>query len=201
MSTLSGHHTINIDPIIAFAESIGATKAARIDPALVQVENRLADYCHEPRCPHYGMSLSCPPHVQGPSAICALLVKCLHAVVLRIEIDGDSLHGEQRSEVMRVLHEVTAAVELEAKRRGFAWAKGYAGGSCKASFCHDFQICPALSGAPCRFPTQARTSMSGYGVHVGELMKACGWSTSLFADSPDDSGPPMSWVAGLVLIG
>jgi predicted metal-binding protein len=189
-----------ITRLLAFAESIGVTKAARIDPRLVQVETRLADYCHDPRCPHFGMSLSCPPHVQGPEAMRDLLKNCRHAVVLRIEIDGDSLNGEQRPEVMRLLHEMTASVELEALRLGFTRAYGFAGGSCKASFCHDHQDCIALSGIPCRFPSKARPSMSGYGVNVSELMKACSWSTSLFASQPDNANPEPSWVAGLVLL-
>ena len=32
-------------------------------------------------------------------------------------------------------------------------------------------------GGSCRYPEQARTSMSGYGVNVGELIKFAGWST------------------------
>jgi hypothetical protein len=42
--------------------------------------------------------------------------------------------------------------------------------------------------------------MSGYGINVGELMKAAGWSTNLFPSNRNDEGEQLSWVAGLVLV-
>ncbi|WP_419174876.1 DUF2284 domain-containing protein [Desulfosediminicola sp.] len=190
-----------ISELIAYAESIGVTRAARISPQSVLVESRLAAYCREPKCPYFGQSMSCPPHVSGPAGFKKLLAQSRHAIVLRIELDGDSLHGNDRPESMRLLHSLTAAVELEAKRKGFDNAQGFAGGSCKRSFCDDYDSCAVLSGeATCRFPDQARPSMSGYGVNVGELMKEAGWSNNLFAEDQQDKEKQMAWIAGLVLL-
>ncbi len=191
-----------IDALLQFAEHAGATRAGRLPPESIGVEDRLADFCRDPKCPYWGQSMSCPPYVSGPAGFRKLLQSSRHAIVFRIEIQSSSLHGEDRPEVMRLLHEITAAIEIEATRIGFASAAGFAGGSCKASFCADQPHCRVIAGeGPCRYPEQARPSMSGYGVNVGELMQAAGWSTTLFAGNPADDAEQLSWVAGLVLLG
>ncbi len=191
-----------IDVLLQFAEHSGATKAKRLPPENVSVEDRLADFCRDPKCPYWGQSMSCPPYVSGPAALRKLLQSSKHAIVFRLEIQSSSLHGEDRPEVMRLLHEITAAIEIEAKRLGFPKATGFAGGSCKPSFCADQPYCRVIAGeGPCRYPNQARSSMSGYGVNVGELMKAAGWSTHLFHEIKNDDAEQLSWVAGLVLLG
>jgi predicted metal-binding protein len=188
-----------IDALTTFAEHAGATKARCLPPESVRVEDKLSDLCREPRCPYYGQSMSCPPHVSGPAGIRKLLQSCKHVLVIRIEIESASLHGADRPAVMRLLHEITAEIETEANRLGFHQSIGLAGGSCKESFCADQPNCRVLTGqGECRHPHHARTSMSGYGVNVGELMKSAGWSNKLF--TPDDVGQQLAWVAGLVLL-
>jgi len=190
-----------LNALLHFAENAGATMAARISPAAIKVEDKLADYCQTPRCPHYGLSMSCPPHVEGPAKMRQFLDESRHAIVLRIEIDAESLHGEQRPEVLRLLQEITAAVEREAVRLGYPGAQAFAGGSCKISFCADEDDCRVLAGrGPCRHPDAARPSMSGYGINVGALMQAAGWSTNLFQPEDAAGHSPLAWVAGLVLL-
>ena len=181
-----------------FALHIGATRAKLLSTADVHIEEKLASFCLEPKCPHWGRSMSCPPHIAGPDALREILKKCKYVLVLRIEIQSESLHGEDRPEVMRLLHEITAEVEKEAIRLGFTQSMGLAGGSCKPSFCHDQPHCRVIEEkGDCRHPEHARQSMSGYGINVGKLMQAAGWSTNLFATVGDDQ---LSWVAGLVLL-
>lgn len=188
-----------IDALVKFAVHAGATKARCLPPESVRVEARLADFCREPKCPYYGQSMSCPPHVSGPAGIRKLLQSCRHALVFRIEIESASLHGADRPAVMRLLHEITAEIETEAKRLGFSGSIGLAGGSCKESFCPEQPNCRVLTGqGECRHPQHSRTSMSGYGVNVGELMKSAGWSNKLF--TANDDGEQLAWVAGLVLL-
>lgn len=188
-----------IDALVNFAVHAGATKARCLPPESVRVEDRLADFCREPKCPYYGQSMSCPPHVSGPAGIRKLLQSCGHALVIRIEIESASLHGADRPAVMRLLHEITAEIETEAKRLGFPESIGFAGGSCKESFCPEHPNCRVLTGqGECRHPHHSRTSMSGYGVNVGELMRSAGWSNRLF--SSDDEEEQLAWVAGLVLL-
>jgi len=199
--TENQHDQDSLNALLHFAENAGATMAARISPSVIQVEDRLAEYCQTPRCPHYGLSMSCPPHVAGPASMRRLLNESRHAIVLRIEIDAESLHGEQRPEVLRLLQEISAAVEREAVRLGYAGAQAFAGGSCKISFCTDENDCRVLAGrGSCRHPDAARPSMSGYGINVGALMQAAGWSTNLFQPEDAAGHSPLAWVAGLVLL-
>jgi predicted metal-binding protein len=187
--------------IIAFAEEAGATRAAIIPAAEIQVENKLASYCRSPKCPFFGQSASCPPYVGGPAAMRRMIAECEYAIVLRIEVDAASLHGEDRPQVMRLLHEISAAVEAEAKRLGFVGAKAFAGGSCKASFCATYADCQVITGkGACRNPDAARPSMSGYGVNVGGLMASAGWSTDLFPPKDESGTEQLAWIAGLVLL-
>lgn len=190
-----------IDSLLKFAAHNGATKVQRLSPESVRVEESLATFCREPKCPHYGQSMSCPPYVSGPEGFREILQSCRHAIVFRIEIQSSSLHGEDRPAVMRLLHEITAEIENEAKRLGFRDSIGFAGGSCKPGFCYDHPNCRVIAEqGDCRYPEHARASMSGYGVNVGELMKAAGWSNSLFTSDSNNGEEQLSWVAGLVLL-
>ncbi len=191
----------DLDSLLAFALHAGASRAKLLPPECVRVEDELANLCREPKCPYFGQSMSCPPYVSGPSGMRKLLRSCRHVIAFRIEIQSSSLHGEERPVVMRLLHEMTAAIETEAKRLGFTESIGLAGGSCKPSFCHDHANCRVIAKqGECRYPDQARTSMSGYGINVGELMKSADWSTNLFTADSSDKGEQLSWVAGLVLL-
>jgi predicted metal-binding protein len=190
-----------IDSLLEFAAHVGATRVKRLSPESVCVEDKLAVFCQEPKCPNWGQSMSCPPHVSGPAGIRKLLQSCKHAIVIRIEIQSSSLHGEDRPEVMRLLHEITAQTETEAKRLGFPESVGFAGGSCKMSFCRDHLTCRVIAEhGECRYPEHARSSMSGYGVNVGELMKSAGWSSKMFTSNSNDEEEQLTWVAGLVLL-
>ncbi len=190
-----------IDALLDFALAAGATRVKCLSPEDVVVEEKLAEFCREPKCPHFGQAMSCPPHVSGPTEFRKLLRSSKMVLVIRLEIESASLHGNDRPEVMRLLQEITAAVEIEAKRLGFVDSAGFAGGSCKPSFCAEHQNCRVIAEKkPCRFPNQARPSMSGYGVNVGALMKSAGWSTDLFAPPGKDLEESLAWVAGLVLL-
>ncbi|MCP4340066.1 MAG: DUF2284 domain-containing protein [Desulfobulbaceae bacterium] len=190
-----------IDSLLEFATRAGATRTRRLSPESVIVENRLAAFCRDPKCPNWGQSMSCPPHVSGPEGFKELLQSCRHAIIIRIEIQSSALHGEERAEVMRLLHEITAEVEMQGKRLGFRDASGFAGGSCKPSFCHEHLNCRVIAEqGECRYPEHARTSLSGYGVNVGELMTSAGWSNNHFRSNSNDEEEEMSWVAGLVLL-
>lgn len=187
------------ETLLTFALQSGAAKAAILPAKSVRVENRLASFCHEPKCPYWGQSASCPPHVSGPAGFREMLATCQNVLVLRLEIDSSSLHGEERPFVLRLLHETVARTEQRAVELGFPKAAGFAGGSCKPSFCAGRKTCRAIEKGRCRFPDLARPSLSGYGVNVGKLMEAAGWSTALFTADENDRDH-LAWIAGLVLL-
>jgi len=186
--------------LLAYGQQAGATATAIIPPESVVVEERLAALCRQPKCPFWGQSMSCPPHTGGPSTMKKKLQSVRHVLVIRLEIQACSLLGEDRPQVLRLLHETVACIEQKAEELGFLRPLGFAGGSCKSSFCAAHPDCSALKkNGNCRYPDQARPSLSGYGVNVGKLMEAAGWSGTLFSGKTDDPDA-LSWVAGLVLL-
>lgn len=182
------------------AMSLGATNVAVRSTADIEVDEKFVSFCKDPRCPNYGLSPSCPPHVSGPDGFRELLKNRSHVLVIRIVVPSSVLFSDERREVMAFLHELVAKVELAAIENGFAKSKAFAGGSCKDLFCFDEVDCNVLSGrGKCRNPDRARHSMSGYGVNVSDLIKTCGWKSNITTKEPGDD--PMSWVAGIVLVG
>lgn len=182
------------------AMSLGATNVAVRPTTDIEVDEKLVSYCKDPRCPNYGLSPSCPPHVSGPDGFRVLLRSRSHVLVLRIVVPASVLFSDERTELMAFLHEVVAKVELAAIKNGFTKSKAFAGGSCKDLFCFDEVDCNVLSGrGKCRNPDRARHSMSGYGVNVSGLIKTCGWKSNIKMKEPGDES--MSWVAGIVLLG
>jgi predicted metal-binding protein len=123
-----------------------------------------------------------------------------HAIVVKIDVPMEILLSE-REDIMRLLHEVVATVELAAKQLGYANSKAFAGGSCKQLFCPAHADCRAVIGkGECRNPHRARPSMSGFGVNVAELINTAGWT-----EDADKSGAhertSTGTVSGLILIG
>jgi len=183
------------------ARLAGASDVNIIPSAAIVVEQQLADICKQPQCENYGLALSCPPHVEGPQGFMELKDKTTHAMVIRIDVPSEILFSNERDEIMRLLHEIVAAIEKQAVAMGYSHSRGFAGGSCKKFFCADHSECSVLSGQGlCRNPGSARQSMSGFGVNVGKMMHSAGWEDKKIGReeiAPDD----MSWVAGVVMIG
>jgi len=188
----------DLEELVFLARALGATDAKAIVTSEISVKEHLARHCLEPGCENYGLSMSCPPHVSGPSGFRQLQNALKHAVVIRIEVAAAALFSDERWEVFRMLHELVAAVELAAVKMGYVQSEAFAGGSCKKVFCRDRADCSAVSkSGKCRHPRHARPSMSGFGIDVAELMKSCGWPADIAVQDAD----AMSWIAGLVLIG
>lgn len=182
------------------AMSLGATNVAVRSTKDITVDEKLVSFCKDPRCPNYGLSLSCPPHVSGPEGFRRLLKDRSHVLVIYIVVPSSVLFSDERRELMAFLHELVAKVEHAAREDGLTKSKAFAGGSCKDLFCFDEIDCNVLAGkGDCRNPDRARHSMSGYGVNVSELIRACGWKSDMKTKEPGDD--PSSWVAGIVLLG
>ena len=187
--------------LMDLAWQLGAGGAVVIDPADIVVKEEFAKLCREPRCPGYAASARCPPHVGGPDEFRALQKQFSRALAFKIEVASDILLSEQRREVFRLLHEIAATLELEAVKLGFPGARGFAGGSCKLTFCHDKPSCRVLAGeGECRNPDSARQSLSGFGVQASSLMEAAGWNMGWVGDKDRPQGEKMAPLCGLVLL-
>lgn len=190
-----------LSALIECAWGLGATGAAVIRTADIVVDESLAERCREPRCENYGLAMSCPPHVAGPVAFRKLLEGFRQAIVVKIDVPADVLLSSESREVFQLLHEVAAGIERSAVEMGFAGARAFAGGSCKAIFCDEHQECLALAeNGKCRHPLYARPSMSGFGINVAKLFEAAGWEMNWVTHHPDSTSTKMANVCGLVLI-
>ena len=187
--------------LIQLALRSGASGAAAISASDILVEDDLAKLCREPRCESYGLSTSCPPYVSGPSGFRELLKNFKHAIVIKIDVSLEILLSSERSDIMRLLHEIVAGIEQAAVKTGYPGSKSFAGGSCKKIFCHDYEGCRVLTeGGECRNLRYARPSMSGFGINVSKLMQVAGWTMSnTYKTDPDTASTAP--ICGLILIG
>ena len=188
--------------LVSRAITLGATEAAQVAAADIQVDEKYAGFCFEPRCPHYGQGGSCPPFVGGPSVFRSWVRECAGAIVVRLDLPADILFSGQRQEIMAFLHEIVSGVERAAREMGFNRSRAFAGGSCKELFCSAYARCQLLdSNDGCRNPDTARPSMSGFGIDVGHLMTLANLPEKQPGKTTTEEDRSMSWVAGLVLVG
>ena len=193
--------TPGIEGLLRLARYMGATDAAVISTDCIFVLDRLAALCLEPRCPGYGMSAGCPPHVSGPAGFRELVKGFHQALVFKIEVPSNILLSAERRDIFRLLHEIAAALELSAVRAGLTRSRAFAGGSCKELFCPDKAECRVTAGGACRNPDRARPSMSGFGIDVSRLMEGAGWPMNRAVQGGRADNPSTGTVSGLLLIG
>jgi predicted metal-binding protein len=190
------------DQLVRYALETGADAAVIIPAGDIVVNAGLAGLCRQPGCPNYGLSVNCPPHVGGPHAMKKLLRDFRQAVVFRMDVPGADLFSGNRRRAFQRLHKIAAGIEQAAVVLGFVRTRGYAGGSCRELFCHDYEDCAAFAeNGRCRFPQYARPSMSGFGIDVAALFKAAGWALSLADPLAGPGEDNMANICGLVLIG
>jgi len=188
-------------PLVDFALGAGACRAAMLPAAEVVIDGSLADRCRAPRCPNYGLSINCPPHVSGPLALQKELETFHQALFFVIDVPAGMLFSGQRVKAFEHLQKTAAAIERQAVQAGFTRARAYAGGSCREIFCHAHDDCPPLlqKGA-CRYPEHARPSMSGYGIDVARLFETAGWTMRMARPAPEPGETQMADICGLVLV-
>ncbi len=192
----------SLQELIRHAFELGVSDARIIPARSIVVEDRFAEMCASPRCPGYGQGPGCPPHVMKPAEFRELLSRYEHALVFKIDAPTEVLLGDERHDVARRIHEISATIERLAREWGYAESRGFAAGSCKMIFCADRESCVVLeNGGECRFPDRARASLSGIGVNFEELCKSVGWRFQIITKDTASDEVPMGMMAGMVLIG
>lgn len=184
------------------AIKLGASVCAVITSKEIQVKDDLAALCNKDyTCPNYGLAASCPPYVEGPAEFRKWQAQSPYSIIVKIELPTSVMFSDERKDVMRLLHQIVAAVEQKAIETGFGKSKAFAGGSCKDLFCDDQENCCVLTAnKPCRHIESARPSMSGFGIDVAQLMLSCGWSGQKAEKSNSSDKNDNSWVAGLIML-
>jgi predicted metal-binding protein len=191
-----------VKELVQRACQLGANDARAIFASDISVDDNLANLCQESQCEYYGLSVNCPPNVTGPSGFRELLKNYEHAIIFKIDAPTKVLLSDNRHKLFRQLHEIAAGIEQSAVEMGYRNSTAYAGGSCKPLFCQDHTSCRALTeGGECRYPRNARPSMSGFGINVSKLMRMAGWSMHRIIRETDPDAVSMGMLSGLVLIG
>ena len=203
MSHLRSSNTKKLNELVQYAYGLGATDAVVLSAGEIVVDQYFADLCKEPRCEHYGLAKSCPPYVSGPSEFKKQLEKFSRAIFFKIDVPSEILFSAERREIFRLLHETAAGIEREAVKKGYIHSQAYAGGSCKNIFCRDHLECNVISkNGECRYPRDAKPSMSGFGINVSKLFEAAGWRMDRAVPRDTNAGKSQTAnVCGLVLVG
>ncbi|MBI9075482.1 MAG: DUF2284 domain-containing protein [Desulfatibacillum sp.] len=183
------------------AIELGAESAVLLDTHRIITRDDLAALCKKPGCPNYGIAASCPPYVGGPQALLQDLEHYTHALFFRVHAPKSQVFSAMLPEIMGQVHTIAASLEYKALELGFSKAKAFAGGSCKNIFCQDQPDCQVVAqNGPCRNPTLARPSMSGFGIDVSALATAAGWPMlDKNANATMDDAPMPLY--GLVIMG
>lgn len=187
--------------LIQHARALGVGDARLIPSVRIQVEENLARICKDPGCPGYGQGANCPPHVMPPASFRELLHEYPEALVFKFDVPTETLLGDGRFEVARIVHETAATLERQAPACGYTAARGFAAGSCKRIFCAEEKDCRVLAeNGDCRHPEAARPSISGLGVNFFELARTVGWQIHKITSESDPAEVPMGLMAGIVLL-
>ncbi|MRR20366.1 DUF2284 domain-containing protein [bacterium] len=195
-------HSDSLEELIERAFELGVSDARIIPAHSLVVEDRFAEMCSSLPCPGYGLSPSCPPHAMKPAEFRALLTHFEHALVFKIDVPTEILLSDGRLDAAKRIHEISADIERLARGKGYVNSRGFAAGSCKMIFCSEQAKCLVLDeNAACRFPDQARPSLSGLGVNFLELSKTLGWQFEIITKDTMPDDVPMGIMVGLVLIG
>lgn len=191
-----------IERILIHAASLGTSVVGIIEPWQVPVDDKFINFCKEPRCPGYGSSMSCPPHVKGPNWFRKYLTTFDRVLVFRFDVPTSVLLSDERHQVTRLIHETAAEIERFAMATGYPRAHGFAAGSCKQVFCNQYLECRVLAkGGSCRNPDQARQSMSGLGVDFQKLTRTLGWEMETITSITNPQKTPFGMMVGMVLLG
>lgn len=184
------------------ARAMGAADAVILPAAAVSIQDRLAAFCHTPRCPGFGKSRNCPPHSIRPDQLRSRMGRFSHALVFKIDVPAARLLTDSHQPVARKIHIIAGALERHARRRGASRCMGFGAGSCKPLFCPNSPVCPALR-APfaCRCPRAARPSLSGAGIDAFQLARDAGWPMRPLTAASDPQNAPDGLLMGLLLLG
>ena len=191
-----------LEELAQIAISLGATSSEIISSKEIQSKDDLAALCNgEYTCPNYGLAAGCPPNVEGPVEFRKWQTLSTYSIAVKIELPTSVMFSNERNDVMKMLHQIVAAVERKAVATGFSNSKGFAGGSCKELFCKNRDYCCVLKeNKTCPHTESARPSISGFGIDAVQLMKSSGWSAKI-ADQLDISDSKgLSWVVGLIML-
>jgi predicted metal-binding protein len=182
---------------IEYCKKLGVSDVRIIPASKISVEEQFAEICKNDRCPGYGSAPSCPPYVMSSKKFKDIISSYHSALIFKFEIPTSILFGNERNEVLYLLHETASAMKDFSLNNGYIDAMAIAAGSCKQIFCERHNACTVITDSgKCRHPKKACPSMSGLGVNFNKISKLLGWDK----DSTKKNEEPTSNMVGIVLL-
>lgn len=183
------------------ALDLGASDTKIISTDLLPISDAVVEMCQEPMCPSFGQCANCPPHAMSPNDFSLLALSFEKALLFKIDVPPKDLVSLAAMDWFKLLHLVASGVEAHAILKGFARAKGYAAGSCLATFCPGLDCSALEKNKECRHPDSARTSLEAVGVHVFSLAEKVGWKIHKITSQTDPDEVESGMLVGMVLVG
>lgn len=199
----------------------GADDARIVNARDIPQDPRVLLKCSSPKCPFYGRSGSCPPHITGSFQQAKEYMAAYNwAIVYRVDIPAEGREyvtgpglleqikteeGRHRlASMQRYAWHMGDAVESAAYYDGHYFAINCHFGPCLTSLCEGFEQCQEIKTGVCRFPTLAKPSVEQtFCVDFIKLAVQLGWSHYMWGycafpqDYPKDHRP---FAVGLILI-
>lgn len=177
--------------------------------------------CSHPKCPAYGRSGSCPPHVKGDFETAKQNLRAYDwAIVYRVFLPKEGLHyltSPSQIEALRTKEYYHASgsslryvygrgdvVERAAFYDGHYYAINLHFGPCLSEYCEKFKNCQEIKAGVCRFPFKSKPSVEQtFGIDFLKLAAQLGWEYHMLGpcaflqDFPQEYQP---YFIGLALI-
>ena len=159
--------------VIAALATLNITRYGIVPVSEIVFSMEFRAACESNQCGKYGTNWACPPGVGEPAALIAQAQKFLSGLVIQtvwpledpFDFDG-MMAGEVghnalfRKAVERVTPLLSAGETL----------------ALSAGACSICETCTYPSGAPCRLPQKAMSSLESYGIDVARLIESSGLS-------------------------
>jgi predicted metal-binding protein len=152
------------------AARLGLTACLAFDPALLEPEERVRNYCRSNKCGTYGRNYMCPPYCGTLAKLRTKLRDYTGGWLLQYSVPLDVKNdraGVDRSKLD--FHRTVLEMEKAFPPEDRPW--GLIGGSC--GLC---ETCNVLTGKACAHAAEARSSLEAVGINVAKLLESVGLS-------------------------
>jgi predicted metal-binding protein len=186
------------------AFELGAAKAKVIKTEEIPVDEKVPLKCQIPRCFGYGTSVHCPPNTMRPDELRKHLENYQRAIFFTQSLPTELLlkdaTDKDRIAAFQSIYKIVKSIESMAFYDGYYLAFGLGAGSCRRTFCGQYETCSALEGKSCRFGLLARPSMEAVGINVYKMTAAAGWDIYPIGSHANVEKTPKAVLAGLVVV-
>jgi len=199
----------------------GASEAKIVPVKDIPQDPRVLLKCYFPKCPAYGRSGSCPPHVIGDFQKAREFLGAYEwAIVYRVNLSKERIgiftgpsqitalknkeYYHASGSVLRYVYGMGDLVERDAFYDGHYFVINCHFGPCLYEHCEEFRDCQEMKVGICRFPFKAKPSVEQFFcIDFLKLAARLGWEyymlgpCALIQDFPEEYEP---YLIGVILI-